>query len=141
MILWSSVCLQKQQCVSGLFLFTLLFCVSKYFSLVYYVLVYAKDVAKDIVFLLDGSDSIKSGFGAVCDFVQRVVEKLNVEESKYRISVVQYSDYPLVDFYLKTYSTKVEVLNAITVLKHKGGQGGHWCKPPVCEAPGFQFFI
>ncbi len=53
----------------------------------YYV--YAKDVARYIVFLLDGSDSIKSGFGAVCDFVQSVVEKLNGEESKYRISVIQ----------------------------------------------------
>lgn len=74
------------------------------------------------MFLLDGSDGTKSGFGAVCDFVQRVVEKLNVEERKYRVSVVQYSDNPVVDFYLKTYSTKTEVLNAVKVLKHKGGQ-------------------
>lgn len=93
------------------------------------------------MFFLDGSDSIKCGFGAVSDFVQREVEKRNGEESKYRISVIQYSDYPLVDFDLKTYSIKVEVLNVIKILKHKGGQGGHWFSPPVCEAPGFQFFI
>lgn len=116
------------------------FFVSKYFSLVYCILVDAKDVVKDIVFLLDGSDGTKSGFGAVCDFVQRVVEKLNVEESKYRVSVVQYSDNAVVDFYLKTYSTKTEVLNAIKVLKHKGGQLAN-SSPPVCEAPGFHFFI
>ncbi|XP_051564328.1 collagen alpha-3(VI) chain [Myxocyprinus asiaticus] len=82
----------------------------------------SKDIAKDVVFLLDGSDGTKSGFHAVCDFVQSVVEKLNVEESKYRVSVVQYSDNPEVDFYLKTYSTKAEVVNAIKFLKHKGGK-------------------
>uniref|UniRef100_A0A8C2FA56 Collagen, type VI, alpha 3 n=1 Tax=Cyprinus carpio TaxID=7962 RepID=A0A8C2FA56_CYPCA len=82
----------------------------------------AEDVAKDIVFILDDSDSIKSGFGAVCDFVQRLVEKLNVEERKYRISVVQYSDNPLVDFYLKTYSTKKAVIYAINGLTAKGGR-------------------
>lgn len=76
---------------------------------------------KNILFLLDGSDGTKSGFGAVCDFVQRVVEKLNVEERKYRVFVVQDSDNPVVDFFLKTYLTKTEVLNAIKVLKHKGG--------------------
>jgi len=58
----------------------------------------------------------------VYDFVQRVVEKLNVEKKKYRVSVVQYIDNPVADFYLKTFSTKTEVLNAIKVLKHKGGQ-------------------
>ncbi|XP_051999192.1 uncharacterized protein col6a3 [Xyrauchen texanus] len=82
----------------------------------------SKDIAKDVVFLLDGSDGTKSGFHAVCDFVQSVVEKLDVEESKYRVSVVQYSDNPEVDFYLKTYSTKAEVVNAIRFLKHKGGK-------------------
>lgn len=82
----------------------------------------SKILQKDIVFLLDGSDGTKSGFGAMSDFVQRVVEKLSVEESKYRVSVVQYSDNPVVDFYINTYSTKMEVLNAIKVLKHKGGQ-------------------
>ncbi|RXN29074.1 collagen alpha-3(VI) chain-like protein [Labeo rohita] len=73
----------------------------------------AEDIAKDVVFLLDGSDGTKNGFGAVCDFVQRVVEQLNVEESKYRISVVQYSDNPVVDFYLKTYSTKSQFTHYI----------------------------
>ncbi|XP_073668118.1 uncharacterized protein [Paramisgurnus dabryanus] len=81
-----------------------------------------KDIAKDVVFLLDGSDGTRNGFHAMCDFLQRVVGKLNVEESKYRVSVVQYSDNPKVEFYLKTYSTKMEVLNAIKLLKHKGGK-------------------
>lgn len=98
-----------------------LFSVSKHFSLMYCVLAVSKDIAKDVVFLLDGSDGTRSGFHAMCDFVQRVVEKLNVEESKYRVSVVQYSDNPKVEFYLKTYSTKAEVLNGIKLLKHKGG--------------------
>lgn len=99
-----------------------LFSFSKRFSLMYCVLADAKDIAKDVVFLLDGSDGTRSGFHAMSAFVQRIVEKLNVDESKYRVSVVQYSDNPKVEFYLKTYSTKADVLNTIKVLKHKGGR-------------------
>ncbi|TRZ02736.1 hypothetical protein DNTS_005421 [Danionella cerebrum] len=76
---------------------------------------------KDIVFLLDGSDNTKSGFGEVCDFVQRIVEKLKVQENANRVSVVQYSEHPEVEFYLNTYSSTAEILNAIKILKHKGG--------------------
>jgi len=46
------------------------------------------------------------GIGAVYDFVHKVVEKLNVAERKYRVSVVQYIDNPVADFYLKTYSRR-----------------------------------
>ncbi|XP_064166861.1 collagen alpha-3(VI) chain isoform X2 [Anguilla rostrata] len=77
---------------------------------------------RDIVFLLDGSDGTRNGFPAMRDFVQRVVEKLNVEENKDRVSVVQYSRDPEAHFYLNTHSTKGDVINSIRNLKHKGGR-------------------
>lgn len=77
---------------------------------------------KDVVFLLDGSDGTRNGFPAILDFVQGVVEKFNLEDSMDRVSVVQYSTNAEVDFYLNTYATKDEILNAISAVKHKGGR-------------------
>lgn len=56
------------------------------------------------------------------DFVQKVVEKLNVEESRDRVSVVQYSRAPEVHFYLNTYSEETDVLDTIRTLRHRGGR-------------------
>ncbi|XP_044073625.1 collagen alpha-3(VI) chain-like [Siniperca chuatsi] len=61
---------------------------------------------RDVVFLLDGSDGTRTGFPAMRDFVQRVVETLSVDDNKDRVSVVQYSRDPTVQFYLNTYATK-----------------------------------
>uniref|UniRef100_A0A8P4GEJ4 Collagen, type VI, alpha 3 n=1 Tax=Dicentrarchus labrax TaxID=13489 RepID=A0A8P4GEJ4_DICLA len=77
---------------------------------------------KDVVFLLDGSDSTRSGFPAMRDFVQRVVETLSVDDNKDRVSVVQYSRDPAVQFYLNTYTTKAEILDTVRGLRHKGGR-------------------
>ncbi|XP_063743399.1 collagen alpha-3(VI) chain isoform X2 [Eleginops maclovinus] len=77
---------------------------------------------RDVVFLLDGSDSTRSGFPAMQDFVQRVVEKLSVDDNKDRVSVVQYSRDPTVNFYLNTYTTKAEILDTVRGLRHKGGR-------------------
>ncbi|XP_066544586.1 collagen alpha-3(VI) chain-like [Amia ocellicauda] len=77
---------------------------------------------RDVVFLLDGSDTTRNGFPAMTDFVQRVVENLNVDENKDRVAVVQYSNDPAANFYLNTYSRKDEVINRIQGLTHKGGR-------------------
>ncbi|XP_071212260.1 collagen alpha-3(VI) chain-like [Salvelinus alpinus] len=77
---------------------------------------------RDVVFLLDGSDETLNGFEAMRDFVQRVVEKLTVEENKDRVSVVQYSREPEAQFYLNTYTTKEDVVEAVRGLRHKGGR-------------------
>uniref|UniRef100_A0A4W5NLL5 VWFA domain-containing protein n=1 Tax=Hucho hucho TaxID=62062 RepID=A0A4W5NLL5_9TELE len=77
---------------------------------------------RDVVFLLDGSDETLNGFEAMRDFVQRVVEKLTVEENKDRVSVVQYSREPEAHFYLNTYTTKEDVLDTVRGLRHKGGR-------------------
>uniref|UniRef100_A0AAY5KJG9 VWFA domain-containing protein n=1 Tax=Esox lucius TaxID=8010 RepID=A0AAY5KJG9_ESOLU len=90
------------------------------FSLLFHIRLVDKSI--DVVFLLDGSDGTRSGFPAMRDFVQRVVEKLTVEENRDRVSVVQYSREPEANFYLNTYTTKENVVDAVTGLRHKGGR-------------------
>ncbi|XP_072556287.1 collagen alpha-3(VI) chain-like [Paramormyrops kingsleyae] len=77
---------------------------------------------KDVVFLLDGSNSTRNGFPAMRDFVQRVVDKLKLEENQDRVSVVQYSEDASAHFYLNTYSRKGDILDAVRNLRHKGGR-------------------
>ncbi|XP_065107617.1 collagen alpha-3(VI) chain-like [Paramisgurnus dabryanus] len=77
---------------------------------------------KDVVFLLDGSDGTRNSFPAMRDFVRRVVEKLNIAENRDRVSVVQYSREPEVNFYLNAYTTKEDVLDSVRGLRHKGGR-------------------
>ncbi|RXM30018.1 Collagen alpha-3(VI) chain [Acipenser ruthenus] len=79
-------------------------------------------IKRDVVFLLDGSDDTRNGFTAIREFVQRVVENLDVEENRDQVAVVQYSNKPIANFYLNTYSTKEDVLNTIRGLRHKGGR-------------------
>ncbi|XP_075937917.1 collagen alpha-3(VI) chain-like [Anarhichas minor] len=86
------------------------------------VTVVTHPTGRDVVFLLDGSDGTRTGFPAMQDFVQRVVERLSVDDNKDRVSVVQYSRDPAVQFYLNTYATKVEILDIIRGLRHKGGR-------------------
>ncbi|MGH0153081.1 UNVERIFIED_CONTAM: hypothetical protein FKN15_023815 [Acipenser sinensis] len=81
-----------------------------------------EDIKRDVVFLLDGSDDTINGFPTIRDFVRRVVENFDVEESKDRVAVVQYSNDPEANFYLNTYSTKDDVLSSIRELRHKGGR-------------------
>lgn len=75
----------------------------------------------DIVFLLDGSDDSQRRFPDIKDFVQRVVEDLNMNENKYRVAVVQYSDTAEMNFDFRRYSTEEDVLDAVKSLSHKGG--------------------
>ncbi len=77
---------------------------------------------RDVVFLLDGSDGTRSSLPAMRDFVERVVERLNVSVNRDRVSVVQYSRDPEAHFYLNTYSRKEDILDTVRGLRHKGGR-------------------
>lgn len=74
------------------------------------------------MFLLDGSDGTRSGFPAMRDFVERVVEKLNVGTNRDRVSVVQYSREAEVNFYLNTYTTREDIVDSVRGLRHRGGR-------------------
>ncbi|CAM4604067.1 unnamed protein product [Leuciscus chuanchicus] len=77
---------------------------------------------RDVVFLLDGSDATRNGFPAMKEFVQRMVEKLEVSENRDQVSVVQYSRDPEAHFYLNTFKTKEKILDSVRGLRHKGGR-------------------
>ncbi|XP_074171702.1 collagen alpha-3(VI) chain isoform X2 [Rhinolophus sinicus] len=75
---------------------------------------------KDVVFLLDGSDGVKNGFPLLKEFVQRVVESLDVGPDRVRVALVQYSDRTRPEFYLNSYMDQQSVITAIhrlTLLK------------------------
>lgn len=80
---------------------------------------------RDFVFLIDGSDDTRGSFSGVQNFIQTLVQQLNVAPDKDRVSVVQYSDNTLVDFHLNTHSSLDDVLNHVKHLIHKGGRLRH----------------
>ncbi|XP_054427208.1 collagen alpha-3(VI) chain [Pteronotus mesoamericanus] len=77
--------------------------------------------AKDVVFLLDGSDGVRSGFSLLKDFVQSMVESLDVGPDRVRVAVVQYSDRTRPEFYLNSYMDQQSVVNAVRGLALLGG--------------------
>lgn len=77
---------------------------------------------QDIVFLLDSSDDMQSEFSSVLNFVESMVGKLNVYENKDRVSVVQYSKEPTVEFFLNTHKTLQNLVGNVRVLSHRGGR-------------------
>jgi collagen type VI alpha len=87
---------------------------------------------RDVVFLLDGSDGTRNGFPAMKEFVQRMVERLDIAENRDRVSVVQYSRDAEAHFYLNTYTTKEDILDGVRGLRHKGGR-------PLYTGAGLQY--
>ncbi|XP_040306504.1 collagen alpha-3(VI) chain isoform X6 [Herpailurus yagouaroundi] len=76
---------------------------------------------KDVVFLIDGSEGVRSGFPLLKEFVQRVVETLDVGPDRVRVAVVQYSDRTRPEFYLNSYMDQQSVVSAIRKLALLGG--------------------
>lgn len=81
-----------------------------------------ESIQHDIVFLLDSSDEMQNEFQEILGFVERMVVKLNVDEKKDRVSVVQYSREPYVEFFLNTHKTQQNVVENVQSLRHKGGR-------------------
>uniref|UniRef100_A0A8C3RFA6 Collagen type VI alpha 3 chain n=1 Tax=Cyanoderma ruficeps TaxID=181631 RepID=A0A8C3RFA6_9PASS len=79
-------------------------------------------VKRDVVFLVDGSRYAAQEFYLIRDLIGRIVNNLDVGIDTTRISVVQFSEHPHVEFLLNTHSTKDEVQNAVRQLRPKGGQ-------------------
>lgn len=64
---------------------------------------------------------MRSEFPSIREMIRRVVEKLDVGMDKVRVSVVQYSDEPKLEFLLNEFSNKDEVRQAVMRLRSKGG--------------------
>lgn len=74
------------------------------------------------MFLLDSSDDSRNGLPAIREFIRRMVENLDIDGDKFRVSVVQYSHDASAYFYLMTYKTQKEAVYAVRSLRHKGGR-------------------
>ncbi|XP_064516334.1 collagen alpha-3(VI) chain isoform X8 [Pseudopipra pipra] len=79
-------------------------------------------VRRDVVFMVDGSRYAAQEFYLIRDLIGRIVNNLDVGIDTTRISVVQFSEHPHVEFLLNTHSTKDEVQSAVRQLRSKGGQ-------------------
>ncbi|CAH1241297.1 COL6A3 [Branchiostoma lanceolatum] len=76
----------------------------------------------DMVFLLDGSGSVTApNFELVKDFTQDVIRNFNVSTSATRVGVVQFSDTVRTEFFLNTFQTKNQVLQAVDGLGYLQG--------------------
>lgn len=73
------------------------------------------------MFLIDGTTAVRSEFPSIREMIRRVVDQLDVGLDQVRVSVVQYSDDPKLEFLLNEYSTKEEVRQAVSKLRSKGG--------------------
>lgn len=77
---------------------------------------------RDIVFLIDGSDDVRTRFNVIREFLVKTIESFGVDERKDKVAVVQYSNNAELSFSLDTYITKADVLKHIASLKPKGGR-------------------
>lgn len=77
---------------------------------------------RDIVFLIDGSDDVRSKFSAVREFIAKIVDSFDIESRKDKVALVQYSDNVELSFNLNAYNTRDGVLKHVAGLKPKGGR-------------------
>lgn len=99
---------------------TIILCLD-FFSLAAIPPVTTEGDKRDVVFLIDGTTAVRSEFPSIREMIRRVVEKLDVRQERVRVSVVQYSDDPTVEFRLNEFTTKDEVRQAVARLRSKGG--------------------
>lgn len=79
-------------------------------------------VERDVAFLIDGTDNVRADFPYIKDFIIKVIDPLDIGQNKVRIAVVQQSEQPYANFYLNTYQTKDEVMQAVRDLALIGGR-------------------
>lgn len=77
---------------------------------------------KDIIFLIDGSDSVgRDGIAHIRDFMIQVLQQLDIGPNQIQVAVVQYSRTQKTEFSLNTHSNKRAVINAVRRLRQMGG--------------------
>lgn len=82
----------------------------------------ASGVERDVAFLIDGTDNVRADFRYIKDFIIKVINPLDIGIDKVRIAVVQQSERPHANFYLNSYQTKDEVLQAVRNMAVVGGR-------------------
>nr|XP_019955176.1 PREDICTED: collagen alpha-3(VI) chain-like [Paralichthys olivaceus] len=77
---------------------------------------------RDVAFLIDGTDNVRADFAYVKDFIIKVIQPLDIGTDRVRISVVQHNERPTPSFYLNTYQSKDDVINAVNSMTPSGGR-------------------
>ncbi len=76
----------------------------------------------DIAFLIDSSSSVgDKGFKHSLQFVKDVVKPLEFASGKTRVSVITFNDQGIAKFYLDTYTTRQDILEAIDFVSYVRG--------------------
>lgn len=81
-----------------------------------------EDSAKDIVFLLDGTDDTRDDFPMIQDFLYKVIDRLVIGPNKDRVAVIQFSGDAAANFFLNSFTRKEDVLKSIRRLSNRGGR-------------------
>lgn len=77
----------------------------------------------DIVFLLDGSINFRrDSFQEVLRFASEIVDTVYEDGDSIRVGLVQYNSDPTDEFFLREYSTKRQIIDAINKVVYKGGR-------------------
>ncbi|MBN3297733.1 MATN4 protein, partial [Amia calva] len=76
-------------------------------------------VATDVVFLIDGSKSVRpENFELVKKFINQIVDKLDVAENKAHVGLVQYSSSVREEFPLGRHNTKKDLKEAVKKMSY-----------------------
>ncbi|KAM5152433.1 collagen alpha-3(VI) chain [Mantella aurantiaca] len=77
---------------------------------------------RDVVFLVDSSTRTgPEGLANIRDFIIKVIQNFQIESNKVRVGLVQFSNEPTSEFFLKTYMNKQALINNVRRLRLKGG--------------------
>ncbi|XP_062870087.1 integrin alpha-2 [Trichomycterus rosablanca] len=74
----------------------------------------------DVAIILDGSNSIYP-WPPVVAFLKKLIENLDVGPQKTQVSVIQYGNTPVVEFFLNTHETKESMIQAASAIDQRGG--------------------
>ncbi|KAM9187606.1 collagen alpha-4(VI) chain-like [Dugong dugon] len=96
-----------------------------------------KDKKADIIFLIDGSESISSkDFEKMKGFLEKMVNISDIGPDKVQIGLLQFSTEPREEFTLSQYSSKVDILGGISVVQQMN-DGTHMGKALNFTLPFF----
>lgn len=80
---------------------------------------------KDIIFLVDGSDSTGAGgIVHIRDFILKTIQQLDLNPDRVRVALVQYASSTKTEFSLNTHPNKESIISAVRRLRQVGGRAG-----------------
>lgn len=79
-------------------------------------------IKRDFVFLIDGSDDVRTKFSPIREFIANLVQNFDIDQQQDKVAIVQYSKNAEISFNLDSYNRKDDMLQQIARLKPKGGR-------------------